>query len=99
MADEHDPQQRSSFHWPPTAEELDTIQVVDMQGRPLPLPGTHRHWRTGVAKVSIAQLGVLAGSLDAIGIALTSMLATPAQPVGRAARGQASAVATVTTTP
>jgi hypothetical protein len=90
MADEHDPQQQSSFHWPPTAEELDTIQVVDMQGQPLPLPGTHRHWRTGVAKASIAQLGVLAGSLAAIGIALTSMLAHPAQPTTRAARGQAS---------
>lgn len=100
MADEHEPQQQSSFHWPPTAEELDTIQVVDMQGRPLPLPGTHRHWRTGVAKASIAQLGVLAGSLAAIGIALTSMLAQPAQPAAsRAARGQASAVATAAPTP
>jgi hypothetical protein len=100
MADEHDPQQQSSFHWPPTAEELDTIQVVDMQGQPLPLPGTHRHWRTGVAKASIAQLGVLAGSLAAIGIALTSMLAHPAQPAAsRAARGQASAVATAAPTP
>jgi hypothetical protein len=99
MADEHDPQQQSSFHWPPTAEELDTIQVVDMQGRPLPLPGTHRHWRSGVAKTGIAQLGVLAASLAAIGIALTSMLATPAQPVSRAARGSASAVAITASTP
>jgi hypothetical protein len=99
MADEHEPQQHSSFHWPPTAEELDTIQVVDMQGRPLPLPGTHRHWRTGVAKATIAQLGVLAASLAAIGIALTSMLATPAQPSARATRAQAPAAVTHAVTP
>jgi hypothetical protein len=85
MADEHDPQQQPSFHWPPTAEELDTIQVVDMQGRPV-RPGDTRRWRTGVAKASIAQIGVLAGSLAAIGIALTSMLATPAQPVVKTAK-------------
>jgi hypothetical protein len=85
MADEHEPQQQPSFHWPPTAEELDTIQVVDMQGRPV-RPGDTRRWRTGVAKASIAQIGVLASSLAAIGIALTSMLTTPAQPVGKTAK-------------
>jgi hypothetical protein len=84
MADEHDPQQQPSFHWPPTAEELDTIQVVDMQGRPVRV-GDTRHWRAGVAKATLAQIGVLAGSLAAIGIALTSMLAAPAQPVVKAA--------------
>ena len=98
MADEHEPQQQSTFHWPPTPEELDTIQVVDMQGRPV-RPGDTRRWRTGVAKASIAQVGVLAASLAAIGIALTSMLATPAQPTAsRAARGEAAAAVTATAT-
>jgi hypothetical protein len=91
MADEHD-DQRSSFHWPPTAEELESIQVVEMSdGTPYKSRRAKRAWwRKPFGESTLAQAGTLAASLAAIGIALTSLLA-PAQPVVRAAKNEARA--------
>ena len=78
MADQQSDQQRPSFHWPPTAEELDSIQVVEVHDDEAPAPAPV-WWQRSLGESVMAQAGVLAASLAAIGIAVTSLLA-PAQP-------------------
>jgi hypothetical protein len=101
MADEHE-DQRSSFHWPPTTEELESIQVVEMHdGAPYkgrrPTPASKQAQQQQVwsgkpfGESSLAQAGVLAASLAAIGIALTSLLAPAQPPVRTTARNEARA--------
>lgn len=108
---DHDPQHQDrpgSFHWPPTTEELESIQVVEVDlrdeaatttaaARPPRWPWLHRLMEGSV----IAQAGLAAASLAAIGIAVTSLL-VPAQPAGRSARidaqRPAAAVSNVTAT-
>jgi hypothetical protein len=97
---------RDRFNWPPTAEELDSIHVIEMHDVPaasrqlvpraptvpvrvnMPLvtpAGDHAPsaWQRFVDRSTLAQGGLLAASLAAIGLAVTSLLA-PAQPVVRA---------------
>ena len=79
MTDEQSDQQRHSFHWPPTAEELDSIQVIEVHHDEAPAPSP-AWWQRSLGESVMAQAGLLAASLAAIGIAVTSLLA-PAQPV------------------
>ncbi len=105
MADTHDEDRRPSFHWPPTAEELESIEVLDMSGeKPAQSPRPHlvlppRRMRSSarmkpaglhrrVEESVVTQAALLAASLAAIGIAVTSLFA-PAQPVGRAPKTDA----------
>jgi hypothetical protein len=113
MSDDRDDQQRNSFHWPPTTEELDSIQVIevhdDAPGATAPARAAsaaspwRAWWHRMMQEAVIAQVGLAAASLAAIGIALTSLLA-PAQPSARtkntarvAATAPAAAAATSTT--
>src|SRR5689334_18222814 len=97
MADEQADPQRPSFNWPPTAEELDQIQVIEMP----PPPGrlTRRPWwQRSLSESVMTQAAVLAGSLAAIGIALTSLLApaqAPIHPNRSATRARTTVAASV----
>jgi hypothetical protein len=130
--DHEDPQQRKainanatnaingsprSFHWPPTSEELESIEVVAMSDlareRSMQLVPRRQQqvqqkpsaaWRRRFEGPVVAQAGLAAASLAAIGIAVTSALAPT--PPAKAARGGAAvapsaftATATPTSTP
>jgi hypothetical protein len=103
MTDDHD-DQRNSFHWPPTSEEMDSIQVIEVHDdaadaqRARASDGRASGGRASVARswwhrmieeAIVAQVGLAAASFAAIGIAVTSLLA-PAQPAARTAKREAT---------
>jgi hypothetical protein len=88
MAEHEDQQQRPSFNWPPTTDELNAIQVIEMH--PRASQPTRPWWQRSFGESVMAQAAVLAGSLAAIGIALMSLIA-PAQPIPHASKPQTSA--------
>jgi hypothetical protein len=86
---DHRDEQRGSFHWPPTAEELDSIQVIEMHDvDPPPAPPARPRWYRLMEHPTIAQAGLAFASLASIGIAITSLLA-PAQPTRTSSRHDA----------
>jgi hypothetical protein len=119
-----------AFNWPPTMEELESIQVLAMHDVPEEsqqlAPPTRREiaqtattrtglvmplvsprdervrrstWRRLIEDSVVAQAGLMAASLAAIGIAVTSLL-SPAQPATRHARSETPpALATPMATP
>jgi hypothetical protein len=110
MADDRDEQQTHNFHWPPTSEELESIQVIEVHDEApvraaTPIVAWRAWWHRMVQEAVIAQVGLAAASIAAIGIAVTSLLA-PAQPAARAAKNDsvpapviASATVPVATAP